>query len=143
MRHWFYQAISGRDLLDETTLASPDLDEVLDLRLDISDLNIAFCESVFFNDVDLEVEAAVRNTKGVLESLGVTIGRLEIPEVDEAEAIPGRYLDMAVEAYSANKDLLDEHAKNIDFILELDDTRQECFSTRLFFHDSETIKTKK
>jgi len=113
-----YQAISGKDLLDEATKVSPDLEDVIDLNSDISDLNIAFCESVFFNDVDAEVEAKVRNTKGVFESLGVAIGQIEIPEVDEAEAIPDRYLDMAVEAYSANKNLLDEHAENIDFILQ-------------------------
>lgn len=113
-----YQAISGKDLLDEATMVSPDLEDVIDLNSDISDLNIAFCESVFFNDVDAEVEATVRNTKGVFESLGVAIGQIEIPEVDEAEAIPDRYLDMAVEAYSANKNLLDEHAENIDFILQ-------------------------
>jgi aspartyl-tRNA(Asn)/glutamyl-tRNA(Gln) amidotransferase subunit A len=113
-----YQTISGKDLLDEATAVSPDLEGVIDLNSDISDLNIVFCESVFFDDVDAEVEAAVRNTKGVFESLGVTIGQLKIPEVDEAEAIPDRYLDMAVEAYSANKNLLDEHVVNIDFILE-------------------------
>jgi aspartyl-tRNA(Asn)/glutamyl-tRNA(Gln) amidotransferase subunit A len=113
-----YKAICGRDRHDEATGAAPLLDNDLNLDSDISDLKIAFCESTFFDDVDSEVEDAVRNTKDTFRALNIQVGHIEIPEVNEANAIPKRYLEMSVEAYSANKALLDEHVSDLDPIME-------------------------
>jgi aspartyl-tRNA(Asn)/glutamyl-tRNA(Gln) amidotransferase subunit A len=112
-----HEAIQGKDLLDGTTLCVPNSAKSLDTSSGINGLRLAFAESVFFDDVDPEVESAVRDTKEIFSSLGALINGIEIPEVSEADSISDRYHEMSVEAYSVNKDLFEKHPNEIDVVM--------------------------
>ena len=110
-------AIQGEDRYDDATLRAPRHDILNGLYSGVADLKIAFGESVFFDDVDSEVEQAVRAAGDVLNSLGAHVTSIEIPGVEEVQAIPDRFHCMASEAYFFNKGLLEEHADVLDPIV--------------------------
>jgi Asp-tRNA(Asn)/Glu-tRNA(Gln) amidotransferase A subunit family amidase len=80
-------------------------------------LRIAFCETPFFDDVDPEVEAAVRATAEVFTSLGAQVERIEVSEVAEAAADPLRPLLLAVESSAINAEYLDHHLEALDPVI--------------------------
>ena len=84
------------------------------LNQSVQGLRIAFCETLFFDGVDAEVEAAVRGAAGVFESLGARVGAVEVPEVAEAFSFGKRALFLAAEACTVNGRLLEEHFDELD-----------------------------
>ena len=110
-------AIQGEDAYDDATMRVPDQEMLSGLDSGVADLKIAMGESVFFDDVDHAIEEAVRAGGEVLRMLGAHVFSMELPEIEEAEAIPERFLGMAVEAYQSNKVLLEGRAGVIDPIV--------------------------
>ena len=55
-----YEALHGVDLADETTVGVATHDVLPSLKAGVKGLSIAFAETVFFDDVDPEIAAAVR-----------------------------------------------------------------------------------
>jgi aspartyl-tRNA(Asn)/glutamyl-tRNA(Gln) amidotransferase subunit A len=109
-----YQALQGEDARDETTVGIPPHDVLPSLEAGVKGLRLAFGETLFFDDLDPEVAAAVRATGDVFRSLGAQVGSVAVPEVDEAWRDTGRPLFSAAEACTVNARLLDQHFDALD-----------------------------
>lgn len=112
-----YHAMQGEDPADETTIGVPPHDVLRDLAAGVKGLRVAFGETVFFDDVDPEVEAAVRETGSVFRDLGARVDGLAVPEAGEAMAEQRRALMVAAEACAVNGRLLDDHRDALDPIV--------------------------
>jgi aspartyl-tRNA(Asn)/glutamyl-tRNA(Gln) amidotransferase subunit A len=117
-----YAALQGADPDDPSTMLSRDGQaphEVLDvLHAGVAGLRLAFAETVFFDDADPEVEAAVRATGEVFSSLGATVASMHLPEVDDVmghgDAERARSLFIAAEGCAANRAVLTDHFDDLD-----------------------------
>jgi aspartyl-tRNA(Asn)/glutamyl-tRNA(Gln) amidotransferase subunit A len=109
-----YQALQGADLDDETTVGVPPHDVLGDLRRGVKSLRIAFGETVFFDDVDSEIDRAVRQAGQVFRGLGAHVDGMAVPEVGLAMGEQKRALMVAAEALAVNGRLLDEHFDTLD-----------------------------
>lgn len=109
-----YAAMAGPDPDDESTRAAHPGDVLGQLRTGIEGMNIAFAESVFFEDVDPEVERAVRACGAVFESLGASISSIPFDAAEQARMLNPRGLIIAAEAYTLNRRFLDEHFDELD-----------------------------
>jgi aspartyl-tRNA(Asn)/glutamyl-tRNA(Gln) amidotransferase subunit A len=92
-------------------------DAVRGLKDGVKGLRIAFGETTFFDDVDAEVESAVRGTETVFRSLGAQVSSIAVPEVAAAWAEEHRPLLIAAEACAANRELLDKHFDELDRVI--------------------------
>ena len=109
-----YQAIHGPDPRDETTLAHPARDVLAQLHEGVSGLRIAFAEGLLFQDVDPEVERAVRACGEVFERLGASVGHFDFSQAGAAQQLNPRGLVIAAEAYEVNRSLVEEHFGDLD-----------------------------
>ena len=112
-----FEALQGKDGRDASTLVVESPWSAEGLKGGVKGLRLAFCETVFFDDVDPEVEAAVRATAEVFRSLGAWVERIEVPEVAEAAADPLRPLLLAVESSAINAEYLDHHLEALDPVI--------------------------
>ena len=113
-----HQALRGTDPGDEATVGvSHDDDVLVTLKAGVKGLRIAFAETVFFDDVDAEVEQAVREAGVVLRGLGAQVDRMAVPEVAELMPEKRRAQVIAAEALVANGRLIDEHFDELDPIV--------------------------
>jgi len=115
----FYQALTGEDPQDETTQGisphrfappndSPGPGDGL------QGLRMAFCESVFFDDVDPDVTEAVCATGAVFRSQGAQVGTIELPEVSDSFTYGKRDLFVAAEALAVNGHWVENHFEQLD-----------------------------
>ncbi|HET9253296.1 MAG TPA: amidase [Candidatus Eisenbacteria bacterium] len=111
---WLYAALSGPDSGDPSTAGIKVEDPLPTLEEGVVGLRLAFGETVFFDDVDPEVEDAVRTTGEVFRSLGASVTSIELPEVAELVLEKNRGLFVAHEACEVNRDLLDRHFDELD-----------------------------
>ena len=109
-----YQVLQGTDPRDETTIGVPQQDVLRGLKDGVKNLRIAFADTLFFDGVEPEVEAAVRDAGRVLESLGARVDRIAVPEAAEVWADEKRPLWIAAEACVPNGELLDRHFDALD-----------------------------
>jgi aspartyl-tRNA(Asn)/glutamyl-tRNA(Gln) amidotransferase subunit A len=112
-----YQAIQGPDLRDDTTVRVMSHDVLQGLKDGVKGARIAFCETVFFDQVDSEVEQAVRETGRVLQSLGAHVDSMVVPEVAEVVASGKRALVIPAEACAVNQKWLDDHFDELDPVI--------------------------
>jgi aspartyl-tRNA(Asn)/glutamyl-tRNA(Gln) amidotransferase subunit A len=112
-----YQALQGADFDDDVTLGVPPHDVLRDVARGVTGLRLAFAETVFFDDVDGEVEQAVRGSGAVFRELGARVDSMAVPEVALAMAEQQRVLMVAAEALVVNGRLLDEHKDALDPIV--------------------------
>ena len=80
------QAIAGRDAADASTSDEPLADYTQTLRGGIQGLRIGVPKQFFFENVDAEVESAVRSAIRVLEDMGAVVTDVDVPLIAE---IPG------------------------------------------------------
>lgn len=109
-----YNAMQGVDFNDETTVGIAPHDPLKALKEGVAGLRIAFCDTLFFDEVDPEVEQAVRASAEVFESLGATVKRIAVPEVMECFTFGRRALMVAAEGCAVNGRLLDDHFDQLD-----------------------------
>jgi aspartyl-tRNA(Asn)/glutamyl-tRNA(Gln) amidotransferase subunit A len=109
-----YRALQGPDPEDRATLGVAFDDPSRNLNGGVPGLRIAFGGAPFFDDLDGEVEAAVQAAGKVFESLGAEIGTVEIPEAGQALADPDCRAVVLGEAVAINRDLLENHADQLD-----------------------------
>ena len=109
-----YQTLQGADQGDPSTLVVESHDSLRSLRRGIKDLRLAFAETVFFDQVDPEIESAVRSTAEVFESLGANVGKASVAEVAEAQADRERHRLIPYEGCAVNRDLLDRNLDDLD-----------------------------
>jgi aspartyl-tRNA(Asn)/glutamyl-tRNA(Gln) amidotransferase subunit A len=109
-----YQALQGVDPRDETTAGVAPHDVLARLEDGARGLRLAVPETLFFDDVDPEVERAVRETAEVFRSLGAIVESIKVPEAAEAMSEQKRALAVAAEACVHNARLLDDHFDELD-----------------------------
>ncbi|TAK82399.1 MAG: amidase [Betaproteobacteria bacterium] len=110
-----YQALRGIDPGDDTTVSVPPDDDVLaTLKAGVKGIRLAFGETVFFDDVDAEIEHAVREAGAVLRALGAHVHSMAVPEVAEIMSDKRRSQLIAAEALVTNGRLIDEHFDSLD-----------------------------
>ena len=76
-----FSIMAGHDPADPTSSPRPVGDVVGTLDTPVAGLRAAVPETHFFDDVHADVQAAVRAAIGVLEKLGVRVGRAKLPEL--------------------------------------------------------------
>jgi aspartyl-tRNA(Asn)/glutamyl-tRNA(Gln) amidotransferase subunit A len=81
---------------------------------EISELRIAVCETVFFEQCDPQIKEAVEAVAAKLRELGATISRVLVPEIEETLARTQEDVVMATEAYAVNRDLLENYREALD-----------------------------
>lgn len=119
---WVYEALQGADPDDDSTMLSNvgQAPHAVSTSLDdgVVGLRVAFGETVFFDGVDPEVEAAVRAAGEVLSSLGASVTSIEIPEVNEVmgkgHSERARSLFIAAEGCAFNREILTQHFDELD-----------------------------
>jgi aspartyl-tRNA(Asn)/glutamyl-tRNA(Gln) amidotransferase subunit A len=109
-----FRTLAGPDPDDPSTLGVEPPDPIRTLQDGVEGLRLAFGETVFFDDVDREVEAAVRGSAEVFRSMGATVESVALPEVANLMAEENRPRFVAYEACEVNRRLLDEHFEELD-----------------------------
>lgn len=109
-----YQAMQGSDARDDSTAGVAVHDTLRELKDGVKGLRIAFAETTFFDDLDPEVEKAVRETGKVFAALGARVTSLAVPEVAAAWAEKHRGLLIPAEGCVANRAFLDDHLDELD-----------------------------
>jgi len=112
-----YQALQGADLRDDTTVGVTPHEVLRRLKDGVKGLRIAFGETLFFDDVDPEVEKAVREAGQVFRGLGAHLASVAVPEAAEAWAEEKRPLLIAAEACAVNAEFLDKHLEALDPVI--------------------------
>ena len=93
------QAIAGFDARDPGSAREPVPDFTGDLDAGVRGLTLGVPVNYFFDDVDPEVEAAVREAIAVLEAQGATLREVEIPYADQMMAVEFGVLVPEASAY--------------------------------------------
>ena len=81
------QALAGYDPLDPSTVPVPIPDYSEGLGSDLSGLTAGIPANYFFDEVDPEVETAVRNAIAALQELGVTVREVSLPSMEHVGAL--------------------------------------------------------
>jgi aspartyl-tRNA(Asn)/glutamyl-tRNA(Gln) amidotransferase subunit A len=87
------------------------------LKDGVKGLRIAFGETTFFDNVDHEVEKAVREAGQVFQSLGAQLTSVAVPEAAAAWEEEKRPLLIPAEGCAVNRELLDKHLAELDPVI--------------------------
>jgi aspartyl-tRNA(Asn)/glutamyl-tRNA(Gln) amidotransferase subunit A len=112
-----YEHIQGFDVEDETTWARQPTDTLRGMRSGVRGLRLAFAESLFWDDVDPEIESSVRETGKVFEDLGARVDSIQFPVAEETFRRNANGVVLAAEAYTFNRDWVDDHYDQLDPIV--------------------------
>ena len=113
----FYQTLAAPDAADPATWDQP-CDNVLeDLDSSIANLSLCLPRQYFWDDVDEEVDAAVRASAQVFASLGARTDEISLPELDEMAELRTRGSLTAVETYLRLRDELENQLDQFDPIV--------------------------
>jgi aspartyl-tRNA(Asn)/glutamyl-tRNA(Gln) amidotransferase subunit A len=112
-----FQAMQGPDPEDASTMGIEPVDTLRKLKSGVKGLRIAFAETTFFDDLDPEVEKAVRETGRVFGALGAKVTSLAVPEAAAAWAEKKRGLLIPAEACVWNGEFLDKHLPELDPVI--------------------------
>ena len=93
------QAVAGFDARDPGSAREPVPDFTADLDAGVRGLTLGVPANYFFDDVDPEVESAVREAVGVLEAQGARLREVEIPYADQMMAVEFGVLVPEASAY--------------------------------------------
>ena len=109
-----YQCLQGPDVNDEITLGTPSQDAGKDMGGGVKGLRLAYAESVFWEDLHLEVGPAVRRCGDVLKDLGAEVDSIDFSEAQEARKLNPGGVIIASEGYTLNQHLLENHFEELD-----------------------------
>jgi aspartyl-tRNA(Asn)/glutamyl-tRNA(Gln) amidotransferase subunit A len=112
-----YQVLQGADTRDQSTMGVSADDPLRGLKDGVKGLRIAFGETLFFDDVDLEIEKAVREAGQVFRSLGAQVASVAVPEAAAAWSEAQRPLLIPAEACAVNREFLDKHLDALDPVI--------------------------
>ncbi|HET8943909.1 MAG TPA: amidase [Dehalococcoidia bacterium] len=115
------QTIAGYDPDDASSSTEPVSDYTVGLRDGVGGLRVGVPGEFFFDNVDPEVEAAVRAAIGVLEGQGASVSEVSLPLVAEAPAAVTAI--MLPEALAYHRKWMDErpddYGEDVRYRLEL------------------------
>jgi len=109
-----YQPMQGADINDDTTLGLGSQDVLKDLKNSLKGIRLAFAETVFFDDIHPEVDAAVRASGNVFKELGAAVTSIALPDAADALALNPGGVFIASEGYTLNKKWLEENFDRLD-----------------------------
>jgi aspartyl-tRNA(Asn)/glutamyl-tRNA(Gln) amidotransferase subunit A len=109
-----YQTLQGPDPNDEITAGIRPDDVLENLNGTIDGLRLAFPETVFWDEADPEVVAAVRHCAAIFKDLGATVESIEFTEAQAARKLNPGGVIIAREGYTLNKKLLEERFDELD-----------------------------
>ncbi len=112
-----YAALAGPDPDDDSTREFHDMDVLARLDDGVDGLRLAFAETVFFDDAEDEVAALVRATGNVFSDLGARVDKIDFPQAQRAVELNPRGLVIAAEAYTLNRELLDNRFDELDSVV--------------------------
>lgn len=112
-----YQVMQGADPGDASTIGIEPLDTLPSLKAGVKGLRLAFGETTFFDDLDPEVEKAVREAGKVFRALGASLTSIAVPEAAAAWAEKHRGLLLPAEGCVQNRELLDRHLDELDPVI--------------------------
>ncbi len=109
-----YDRLQGPDVDDPSTYGHPSDAAFETLKTGIGGLRLAFAESVFWDEVDPELQAAVRDCAGVFRDLGAEVSSLEFSVASLAQSLNRQGLIIAGEAWALNRGWLENHFEELD-----------------------------
>jgi aspartyl-tRNA(Asn)/glutamyl-tRNA(Gln) amidotransferase subunit A len=112
-----FEAMQGSDTKDPSTTGIVGRDTLRGLKDGIKGLRIAFGETLFFDDVEYEVEQAVREAGKVLRALGAQFDSIAVPEAAAAWVEAKRPLLIPAEGCAVNRELLEKHLAELDPVI--------------------------
>ncbi len=112
-----YAALAGPDPDDDSTRAFHDMDVLARLDDGVDGLRLAFAETVFFDGAEDDVAALVRATGNVFSDLGAPVDKIDFPQAQRAVELNPRGLVIAAEAYTLNRELLDNRFDELDSVV--------------------------
>ena len=115
-----YRALQGADPGDPATAGQAPHDVLESLDAGVRGLRLAFIETLFFDDADPAVVAAVRAAGDALAVLGAEVTSIEAPEVHEVmgtDDAPHRGRTVSAEGYAVNRRFLEESFDELDPIV--------------------------
>lgn len=112
-----FQVLQGVDPRDAATCGVTPVDALAGLRRGVRGLRLGIAEGLFWEDVDAQVAAAVRQAAAQFTALGATVTSLEVPAAAEAMALNKRGNVIAAEAYAIHRERLAEQGDQVDPIV--------------------------
>jgi aspartyl-tRNA(Asn)/glutamyl-tRNA(Gln) amidotransferase subunit A len=135
-----YQRLEGTDINDESTWGLAAHDVGRELKAGVRGMRLAFAESIFFEDVDPEVEKAVRDCGQVFKGLGAQVGSIDFSVAIEALQLnPGKVI-IAAEGYTINKKWLEEHLDELDPVVAQRMIKGKEVSAEDYLHTCRTAR---
>jgi aspartyl-tRNA(Asn)/glutamyl-tRNA(Gln) amidotransferase subunit A len=111
------RGLQGIDPGDAATRQVPAADWTVGLKAGLAGLRLGVVETVFFDQADPEVEAAVREAGSLFASAGATVESLDLPEAAGVIQNPHTPFITAAEACVVNKDFLERHFEELDPVI--------------------------
>lgn len=136
-----YTCLQGFDLDDDTTWGSPPQDVLRTLRDGVRGVRLAFAESVFWEDAHPEVETAVRECGIVFKDLGAYVTSIEFKEAEKARKLQPSAMVIAAEAYSVNKEWVEEHYDELDPVIAVRLVKGKAISATEYLENLQACKT--
>jgi aspartyl-tRNA(Asn)/glutamyl-tRNA(Gln) amidotransferase subunit A len=112
-----FQVLQGVDPRDATTRGVAPVDALAGLQRGVQGMRLGIAEGLFWEDVDAQVGAAVREAAALFTGLGATVTSIEVPAAAEAMALNRRGNVIAAEAYAIHRERIADHADEIDPIV--------------------------
>ncbi len=109
-----FEALQGPDPEDGTTLMTLPSKMLATLERTIDGMEITICDTLFFEDCDIEVIDAIEEAGKTLASLGAIVRHGELPEIQEAFEQPYQNTIISTEAFAVNGAILEQHKSEID-----------------------------
>ena len=112
-----YQALAGPDPEDLDTWNQPVDDVVEEMEGDVAGMRVCLPREYFWEDVDAEVEAALKASVQVFADLGVYVDEISLEELDDLAELRARGSMTAVEAYLNLREDLEDNPDAFDPIV--------------------------
>lgn len=109
-----FEAMQGSDERDASTTGIAPQNVMRGLKDGVKGLRLGVCETVFFDDVDRELDQAVRQVAVVLRELGAQVNSIALPEAAAAWAEEKRPYLIAADACAANRRFVDQYLDHLD-----------------------------
>lgn len=112
-----FELLAGRDPADPSTWEQPPLGPLTDLDEEIAGLRVCFPREFFWEEVDEEVEAAVRASAQVFADLNAHVDDLSLEILDDLSELRAGVNLTAVETYRYFRDHLEHRLDQFDPIV--------------------------
>ena len=112
-----HQILQGEDPRDDATMGVPPDDVLRNLKAGAKGLRIGIPQHAYFDEVDAEVDKAVRAAAEVFRDLGATVENVAYPEAAEVSAMA--IVINGVEAAVIHEDRLENQVSEMDPVVGL------------------------